>query len=425
MAEIAVIGAGPMGLLCAYELLKKGENVSIFEADNRIGGMSATFDFDGIDLERYYHFICKTDFPLFKLLEELELSDKLRWTDTKMGFFCEGDLYPWGSPINLLRFPKLGLFNKLRYGAHMFYASKIKSWDKLESKKGVDWIKKWVGNKTYDVLWERLFDLKLHEYKDVISAPWIGARIRRMAHSRKSIFKETLGYLEGGSSIILQALEKKIKDMGGEIHLNSPVSKGVVKNKKIIGVDVNGKIINFDKVISTIPLPYVSKIFADLSEKTKSQIDEVINIGVACVVLKLKKPISPYFWMNISDSRIDVPGIIEYTNLRPMDNHIAYVPYYMPQGHPKYGWSKDKFIKEVIGYIKLINPNFTEDWIISDHVSKYFYAQTVCTPNFLEKLPSMKTEIQGFYMADTGYYYPEDRSISESVQVGSQLAEMV
>ena len=43
----AVIGAGPMGLAVAYELAKLGHRVTIFERDNRIGGMSAHIDFDG------------------------------------------------------------------------------------------------------------------------------------------------------------------------------------------------------------------------------------------------------------------------------------------------------------------------------------------------------------------------------------------
>jgi hypothetical protein len=34
----------------------------------------------------------------------------------------------------------------------------------------------------------------------------------------------------------------------------------------------------------------------------------------------------------------------------------------------------------------------------------------------------MRTPLSGFFMADTAYYYPEDRSICESVKVGSQLA---
>ena len=55
------------------------------------------------------------------------------------------------------------------------------------------------------------------------------------------------------------------------------------------------------------------------------------------------------------------------------------------------------------------------------------YSETPFTPIFSAaltvKLPPMTTSIRGFYMADTAYYYPEDRSISESIQVGRSLAE--
>ena len=73
--KIAIIGAGPMGLACAHHLLAKGYAVEIFEADDRIGGMSACFDLGGMRIERYYHFLCKTDFALFDLLGELGLSE--------------------------------------------------------------------------------------------------------------------------------------------------------------------------------------------------------------------------------------------------------------------------------------------------------------------------------------------------------------
>jgi hypothetical protein len=36
----------------------------------------------------------------------------------------------------------------------------------------------------------------------------------------------------------------------------------------------------------------------------------------------------------------------------------------------------------------------------------------------------MRSGIQGFYMADTSYYYPQDRSITESLKLGYQLADM-
>lgn len=36
----------------------------------------------------------------------------------------------------------------------------------------------------------------------------------------------------------------------------------------------------------------------------------------------------------------------------------------------------------------------------------------------------MKAPLRGFFMADTAYYYPEDRSINESIAVGAKLAHV-
>ena len=59
--NIAVLGGGPMGLVVAWQLLKQGHTVSIFEAGDRVGGMTASFDFDGLRIERFFHFLCATD----------------------------------------------------------------------------------------------------------------------------------------------------------------------------------------------------------------------------------------------------------------------------------------------------------------------------------------------------------------------------
>ena len=71
MANVAVIGAGAMGLATAYFLLKAGHEVTVFEADGQPGGMAAHFDFDGLSIEQFYHFVCKADQPLFDLMDEL------------------------------------------------------------------------------------------------------------------------------------------------------------------------------------------------------------------------------------------------------------------------------------------------------------------------------------------------------------------
>jgi len=422
--KIAVIGAGPMGLACAYELLKQGYQVDIYERDDRIGGMSASFDFDGLNIERYYHFICRTDTPLFELLAELDLSDKLRWRETQMGFFYQGKLYAWGTPQTLLTFPHLDFISKCRYALHVLYAKRIKDWSRLDKLYATDWLKRWVGKKAYAVLLESLFALKFFEYKDSLSAAWIGTRIKRVALSRKNLFTEQLGYLEGGSNTLLDVLEQRINELQGGIFLKTGVEKVEVSEGQVAGIICQGELRPYDQVISTIPLPYVTRLVPDLPDTTRQQVDNIINIGVVCVLLKLKQPLTGNFWMNINDDEMAIPGLIEYSNLNPLPHSVVYAPFYMPKTHPKYTQDRQLFIDEVLSYLPRINPAFQPDWVLAQYASGYEFAQTVCPPNFDAQLPPMRTSLQGFLMADTSYYYPEDRSIAESVKVGQTLATL-
>lgn len=411
-----------MGLMTAMELLKAGHQVDLYERDDRIGGMSASFDFDGLEIERYYHFICKTDYPLFKLLDELGLSHTLRWVDTRMGYFHKGKLQDWGNPVALLKFDGLGLVDKFRYGLHALYAKSIKDWRPYDRLLATQWIRKWVGGRAYDVLWKSLFELKLFEYSEQISAAWIGTRIQRVAKSRRNLMHESMGYLQGGSATLLGAMERFITEHGGRIHLKSGIDRINVQQGRVAGIVVNGTESPCDAVVSTAPIQYVPRLVPDLPADFIASIDAIRNIPVACVILKLSRPLTPNFWTNINEPDIEIPGLIEYSNLNPESGvSIVYAPFYMPKTHPKWGQSNDTLIDEVIGYLGRINPAFDGDWILARHCHRYDFAQTICPPGFHDMLPPMETPIAGLYMADTAYYYPEDRSINESVNVARAL----
>jgi protoporphyrinogen oxidase len=420
----AVLGSGPMGLATAYELLKRGWKVDLFERDDRIGGMSASTTIDGLKIERYYHFICAPDSTLFEYLRELGIADRLRWAETRMGFYFNGKLYDWGNPFALLKFPGLDLLTKIRYGAHVFLTKGVSDWGKLDKVACTPWLKKWVGERGYDVLWRSLFEMKFFEYKDSLSAAWLGTRIKRVALSRKSIFKERLGYLEGGSDTLLEAIDARIRALGGRIFLKSGAEKIEIEGGKVHGIRVDGELRPYDTVISTIPLPYLSRLAPDLPEGERDKIAAIVNIGVVCAVFKLRHSITRNFWTNINDPSIAIPGVIEYSNLCPMPFTIVYAPFYMPATHPKYGLPKEAFIEEVKGYLAKINPAFDPSWVVAANAFRYEFAQTVCGPNFREQLPRKASALQGLFLADTSHYYPEDRSISESMRLGRELAQL-
>lgn len=420
--KIAVIGAGPMGLAVAYELCLQGYKPVIYEADDRVGGMTATFDFNGVEIERYYHFHCTSDLAFFELLKELSLDDQMRWVSTKMGYWYQNQLQPWGNPIALLTFKGLSLVAKFRYGLHAFLSTKRNNWRPLEKYDAKTWIQRWVGAEAYEVLWKKLFAQKFYEFTDNLSAPWIWSRIRRIGRSRYNLFNEKLGYLQGGSGRWLKQLQAKIEAMGGEFKLSSPVEKIEMLEDKATGVWVNGQFISADKVISTIPLPFVPKIAPQLPQQLLAQYANKKNIAVVCVIAQLNRPLTENFWLNTNDEAMDIPGIIEYSNLNPNVGHIVYVPYYMPQTNPVFKDADEVFVDKVTRYFKTVNPDLTDENILDVRVSRYYYAQPICEPNFLDTLPPEQV-LGNLWIADTSYYYPEDRGISESIGYGRAMAK--
>lgn len=422
--RIAVLGAGPMGLAVAYQLALDGYQPVVFEADDRVGGMAASFDFNNLRIERYYHYHCTTDSDVLQVLDELGMAEKMRWVETKMGYWYLNKLQPWGNPFALLTFHGLGLIAKIRYGLHIFTSTKRKDWSPLDGVEATGWLKRWIGAEAYDILWRSLFEYKFYEYTDNLSAAWIWSRIHRIGQSRYNMFREKLGYIDGGSETILNAMRDDILAHGGEVRLKSPISRVVIEDGVVKGVELSGTFEPFDKVISTVPLPYVPRIFPDLPVEIINAYRSVKNIAVVCVIAKMRKPLSNNFWVNTNDPDMDIPGLVEYTNLRPLDHHVVYVPFYMPGEHPKYKESDEAFIDRVKRYLQKINPDLHEDDFIDMRASRYRHAQPICEPGFLSKLPPIELPIKGLWVADTSYYYPEDRSMTESIKLGREMAKM-
>jgi protoporphyrinogen oxidase len=114
---------------------------------------------------------------------------------------------------------------------------------------------------------------------------------------------------------------------------------------------------------------------------------------------------------------------VEYSNLRPLEDHIVYVPFYMPGEHPKFAEPDQAFLDKVRRYLKKINPELRDEDFIDMHASRYRYAQPICEPGYLDILPPVALPVKGLWVADTSYYYPEDRGISESIAFGRKMAK--
>ena len=204
--------------------------------------------------------------------------------------------------------------------------------------------------------------------------------------------------------------------------MSTPVSRVVIEDGAVKGIQQGDQFHAFDKVISTVPLPFVSRLMPDLPDDILQKFRDTKNIAVVCVIAKLKKAVTDNFWLNTNDPEMDIPGLVEYTNLRPLENHIVYVPFYMPADNPKFAEPDSAFLDKVRRYLRKINPTLVESDFIELRASRYRHAQPICEPGHLDRLPPMALPVKGLWVADTSYYYPEDRGISESIEFGRNMA---
>ena len=422
-----VIGGGPAGLKAAHVLAKAGLEVTVLESSSFLGGLASSFDVEGVRIEKYYHFICRGDDDLVATLRELGLSSKLHWKSSRMAYFVDGRLYPFLTPLELLRFAPLSLADRLRAGIAVKLAQRMKEED-LAPQKASPWLKRMFGEEAYRVIWEPLMRFKFAEHADDISAAWIWARMVRLSRSRTSAWKEELGYVEGGSSTVLEALGKDLGRRGHRVMVKAPVEQIVIEGGRVRGVRAFGETLPAEVVISTVTTPRFRQLTADgLSGSYVEGLEKIPTIGIFCLFLRLSRAVTPYFWVNANDPRVPFAGMIEYTNLNPVPelggDHVLYVPQYLSADDPRYAQSDEEVLRKYTDALALVHPAFDPAWIRFSAVFRDRFAQPICLTDYRETTPAFATPVKGLYLTDSCQLHPHDRSISGSFGLGRQAAE--
>ncbi|HJS73820.1 MAG TPA: NAD(P)/FAD-dependent oxidoreductase [Vicinamibacteria bacterium] len=422
--KILIAGAGVMGLAAALDLLEDGHDVEVFEAADRPGGLAGSFDFGSVKAEKFYHFLCGGDRVYFRWLHRLGLAGRLRWRRTGMAVFRDGRLRPFGDPLSLLRFSPLSLASRVRYGMHVLSAKRRSEWGELENVSARNWLVEGAGEEAYRVVWEPLLRQKFGEETDSISAAWIWSRIHRLASSRNRVFQEHLGFLEGGSDAFVDALAAAVSAKGGRIRCASPIEKVYIEDSRARGLRASGRDHAADAVVSTIPLSFLLRIAPGLPQDYRDKAKDLGNVGVRCIVLKLRKPLTPYFWINVNDD-LPVCGLIEYTNLNPPASFegrtLLYSPLYVPASEPRYRSPSGEVLEETLDGIARIVPGFDRSDVLDHRVFREPFAQPICPVGFTARLAPLRTPVENLVAADTTHLLPHDRSISDSLALAGRL----
>ncbi len=181
LGRIGIVGGGLLGMVLALRLRARGARVTLLDAAPAPGGLADAMRIGDTTWDRFYHVLLMSDLNTRALVDELGLSDRLRWGRTRTGFFTDGRLHSMSNSVEFLRFPPLSLIDKLRLGGTIFLASRLRDVRRLESELAVDWLRRWSGERVLERIWLPLLRSKLGENYRIASAAFIWAIIARMA----------------------------------------------------------------------------------------------------------------------------------------------------------------------------------------------------------------------------------------------------
>jgi protoporphyrinogen oxidase len=413
----------------AHRLAQRGHDVTMFEGAPYLGGLASAWQLGDVVWDRHYHVTLLSDSYLRALLAELDLEKEMVWVETRTGFYTDDTLYSMSNTLEFLLFPPLGLLGKLRLGATILYASRLKDWKKLEQIPVTDWLRRWSGARTLDKLWLPLLRAKLGENYKKASAAFIWAVIARMYAARRTgLKKEMFGYVPGGYARILERFAKVLDEEHVRIELRH-VAK-TIQPAMAGGVSVefeNGRQETFDQVVLTTAAPIAAKLCPDLSEDERSRLKEIQYQGVICASLLLKQPLANFYVTNITDPSIPFTAVIEMSALVDRNKHfggnsLVYLPKYVSPDDPSFTLS-DLEVEEMFleGLLRMY-PHLHRRDILCFRVSRVRYVLAIPTLHYSQRLPPMTTSIPGVHIVNSVHILNGTLNVNETVQLAEKAA---
>lgn len=427
-SRVAIVGGGVLGMTLALRLRNAGLQPTIIEAASAPGGLASSDAIGPYQWDRFYHVILKSDSELLQLLDDLGLSDRLRWGYTRTACYAGGRFHPLTTSLDFLRFPPLSMVEKARLAATIIHASRITDWERLERETASAWLTRWSGVGTYQRLWLPLLRSKLGENAERASAAFIWAIIARMYAARRSGLKrEMFGYVDGGYDLILRRFRERLDAMGVEFACGSPV---VAVRPMPGGASVHladGGQLEFDSALLTVPCGKVGAICPDLTAAERARLDRVVYQGIICPSFLLRRPLGGHYITSITDQWVPFTAVIEMTALVDRErfggNTLVYLPRYVTQGSPLWKRSDEEIVDESVEALLRMYPKLQRSDIVSTRVARAREVLALSTLNYSrDALPPLETSLPGILVANSAQIAAGTLNVNETVGLANRQA---
>ncbi|MGH8250850.1 MAG: NAD(P)/FAD-dependent oxidoreductase [Steroidobacteraceae bacterium] len=406
--RIGIIGGGLMGLALAERLAARGHRTCVYERADRPGGLATWQDFGAFTWDRFYHVILPSDTALVEFIRRIGLGDRLRWGATRTGYYVDRQFHSLSSSLDFLRFPPLGLWSKFRLALTILYSSRIEDWRPLERMTVEEFLVRWSGRATFDKMWKPLLLAKLGDNYRRVSAVFIWTYIKRLFSARNAAAqKEHLGYVSGGYRTVFERLLELIAAAQGIVRMGVEVD--AVRPSPAAGIEVQaaGQVETFDKVIFTGPVNVLRSVADPRLVQVPPQGD-VEYLGVVCMALVTRKPVIPYYILNIADDQVPFTGIIGMSSLVATDEtaglHLTYLPKYLLSDDPMLRRPDEDLRQEFMQGFRRMFPEFADDDVVRVQIHRAIKVQPLQVLGYSAMVQPPGTRHRDFYVVNTAQF---------------------
>ncbi len=295
-----IIGAGPAGLSCGYELVKKGKDVEVFEASPYIGGMARSFDLWGqrVDVGPHRFFSKQkeiNDFFAELIKDDFTLVDRQTRIYYRESFFE----YPLKLGNVLTNLPPLTIVQILWYYV-LQMLNPIKDPKNFE-----EWVTNRFGKKLFEIFFkhytEKLWGIKCTE----IDADWAAQRIKTLTligavtsavfgnkGNKHKTLVDQFAFPVNGTGTLYERAAEQISKRGGRVNTESPIKRVLLDdtNKKVKGVElIDGTIKEAQNVVSTMPITTLINGFDNVPADVKKAVDALYFRNTIVVYLEIDR----------------------------------------------------------------------------------------------------------------------------------------